>query len=110
MEVRQDGEGGVDEPDEDEGQRDDHGQEEPLFAAFGVRELGAGKEGGEGEGDVRDDEEDDADFGGGLYMVGAVRAGAVAASDDAEDQADGDEELDQAEVDGAEGKGAGFFD
>ena len=35
-------------------------------------ELEAGEEGGEGEGDVGDDVEDDADFGGGLHFEGAI--------------------------------------
>lgn len=84
MEVRQGGEGGVDESDDDEGQRKDDCQEEPLLAAFGVVELGAGKEGSEGEGDVHNYKDDDGDFGDGLYFEGAIRAGAVAAADDAE--------------------------
>ena len=35
-------------------------------------ELGGGEEGGEGEGDIGDDVEDDADFGGGLDFKGAI--------------------------------------
>ncbi len=48
-------------------------------------ERRAGEEGGEGEGDVGDDVEDDAGFGGGLHFEGTVRADAIAAADDAED-------------------------
>ena len=72
MKMRKGAEGRVDESDEDEGEREDHGEEEPLFAAAGVREHGAGDQGDEGEGEVGDDEEDDADFGGCSHFEGAV--------------------------------------
>ena len=48
-------------------------------------ELRAGEEGSEGEGDIGDDVEDDAGFGGSLHFEGSVRADAIAAADNAED-------------------------
>jgi hypothetical protein len=99
--VEEDGEQGVDDPDEDKGERDDDGECEPSFAGVGGEFWDDG-EGRYGQGGVGDDVEKDADLGGRLDGEGAGRRYAVCAPDYAEDEAEGDHELGGAELEHVE--------
>lgn len=93
---------GVAKADKDERERDESRPCELVFRTGSVGELVLGHDSQHAQCDEGNDVEDHADFGLALHLVGAVRGGAACAADNAEDQTDSDEELESAEVDGAE--------
>ena len=99
--------GRVNEPHEEQRQRGRDGEEDPFLARLGVGD-GQGEEKCEGEdGDEGGDEEGEADLGQRLRFVaarGAVGVARVDAADDAEDDADGVEDLGQLDVAGRDGR------
>lgn len=99
--MEEDGKQGVDDTDEDEGERDDDGKREALFTGVGG-EPGDDDDGADGQDDISDDVKEDADLGRGLDGEGAVGGHAIRAADNAEDEAERDDQLREAELEHVE--------